>query len=305
VSVPPGGYAWWYVDALSEDGRHGLSIIAFIGSVFSPYYAVARRRGPADPLNHCALNVALYGPGARRWTMTERGRRHVVLTADRFVIGPSALHWDGATLTITIDEIGMPLPVPRRVRGTIRVTPHALTGQVVTLNAQDGHRWRPIAPLSTVEVDLSEPGLRWRGPGYLDMNQGDAPIAEGFRDWHWSRGPTKDGAAVLYGGRRRDGSAFDLGWRFDGQGHATPLAPPPAARLPRSGWRIARATRSDAGAPAELVETLEDTPFYARSLVRTTLAGEIVTAMHESLSLDRFANPVVQAMLPFRMPRRR
>ena len=45
AAVPPGGYAWWYVDALSDDGRHGLTIIAFIGSVFSPYYACARRRG--------------------------------------------------------------------------------------------------------------------------------------------------------------------------------------------------------------------------------------------------------------------
>ena len=47
--VAPNGYAWWYVDALSDDGRHGLTVIAFIGSVFSPYYAWARRRGRADP----------------------------------------------------------------------------------------------------------------------------------------------------------------------------------------------------------------------------------------------------------------
>ena len=56
--VGPGGYAWWYVDAFSEDGQFGLTIIAFIGSVFSPYYAWSGRR---DPLNHCAVNVALYG----------------------------------------------------------------------------------------------------------------------------------------------------------------------------------------------------------------------------------------------------
>ncbi len=71
--VPHGGYAWWYLDALSDDGAHGLTIIAFIGSVFSPYYAWARRHGPADPANHCALNVALYGPRGKRWCMTERG----------------------------------------------------------------------------------------------------------------------------------------------------------------------------------------------------------------------------------------
>ena len=43
--VPSGGYLWWYVDALSDCGRYGLSIIAFVGSVFSPYYAWARRKG--------------------------------------------------------------------------------------------------------------------------------------------------------------------------------------------------------------------------------------------------------------------
>ena len=58
------GYAWWYVDALSDDGAHALTIIAFIGSVFSPYYAWARQRGRGDPENHVAVNVALYGtPG--------------------------------------------------------------------------------------------------------------------------------------------------------------------------------------------------------------------------------------------------
>ncbi len=236
--------------------------------------------------------------------MTERGRRHVDVGPERFLIGPSALHWDGSSLTIGIDEIGMPLPVPRRVRGTVRVTPQAITDHVVTLNPDGAHRWWPVAPLSRVEVDLSEPDLSWNGPGYLDMNQGDAPLAEGFQSWHWSRAATVNGAAVLYGGTRRDGSSFDLGWRFDAAGRATPIQPGPPAALPGSGWRIARETRSDRGRPAVLVETLEDTPFYARSLVKTSLAGESVTAMHESLSLDRFANPVVQAMLPFRMPRR-
>ncbi|MDP3409889.1 hydratase [Bosea sp. (in: a-proteobacteria)] len=234
--------------------------------------------------------------------MTERGRRHVSVAPDHFTIGPSALHWDGTTLTIAIDEIGTPLP--RRVRGSVRVTPQAITDHVVTLNRDGDHRWWPIAPLSRVEVNLSEPDLCWSGSGYFDMNQGDTPLADGFRSWHWSRASTPDGAAVLYGGTRRDGSTFDLGWRFDGSGQATALEPGPPAALPKSGWRLARETRSDRGRPAALVETLEDTPFYARSVVRASLAGESVTAMHESLSLDRFASPVVQAMLPFKMPRR-
>jgi carotenoid 1,2-hydratase len=49
--------------------------------------------------------------------------------------------------------------------------------------------------------------------------------------------------------------------------------------------------------------TLEDTPFYARSVLETEVFGKRATAMHESLSLTRFSKPWVQAMLPFRMPR--
>jgi carotenoid 1,2-hydratase len=94
---------------LSDDGRHGLTVIAFVGSVFSPYYAWARRRAPADPQNHCALNVALYGrPG--RWAMTERGRGALGAEASALAIGPSSLRWDGNGLTIAIDEVTVPLP---------------------------------------------------------------------------------------------------------------------------------------------------------------------------------------------------
>ena len=71
--------------------QHGLTLIAFIGSVFSPYYARARRRGAADPLQHCAVNVALYGPRGKRWAMTERGRAAVARTPSSLAIGRSAL----------------------------------------------------------------------------------------------------------------------------------------------------------------------------------------------------------------------
>ncbi len=64
-----GAILWWYADGVSDDGAFGFSIIWFIGSVFSPYYHWAGRR---EPNNHVAVNIALYGRGSRRWTMTER-----------------------------------------------------------------------------------------------------------------------------------------------------------------------------------------------------------------------------------------
>ena len=301
AAVPDNGYAWWYVDALSDDGAEGLTIIAFIGSVFSPYYALARRKGAADPLNHCALNVALYRGRGSRWSMTERGRGAVSRSATRLTIGPSDVSWDGAALTIRIDEVTVPRPT--RLRGTVRVVPSALTQQAFTLNADGNHRWWPIAPSARVKVEMQQPALSWQGDGYVDMNAGDAPLEQGFRFWEWSRGATRDGAALLYEAERRDGSRLDMAMRFACDGRMTTFVPPPETRLVRSGWRVPRSVRSDG--PARVVKTLTDAPFYARSVVDATLGGEPVTLMHEALSLDRFSMPVVQAMLPFRMPRRR
>ncbi len=305
-TVARGGYAWWYLDALSDDGAHGLTVIGFIGSVFSPYYAAARRRsGPADPgtdpRNHCALNVVLYGPRGKRWAMTERGRDALHQDVAALQIGPSALVWDGTALTVRIEEIAVPLPA--RLRGTVRLYPAALTGRSFALDAALQHHWSPLAPIARVEVALQRPSLTWSGAGYLDHNAGSAPLEAGFHRWDWSRGTLAGagGATVLYDAARRDGTALSLALRFDRTGRTEAFTPPPPAPLPPCRWGVARGTRGEA---ATVLRTLEDTPFYARSVIRAGLLGEAVTSMHESLSLDRFRTRWVQALLPFRMPRR-
>ena len=303
--VARNGYAWWYVDALSDDGQHGLTLIAFLGSVFSPFYAWSRRagsrgRGGGDPLQFCALNAVLYGR-PRRWAMTERGAATVDRGERHLAIGPSALRWDGDALTIDIHEVTA--PIPSRLRGTVRVHPSAITGRRFALDDAGRHRWSPIAPVSRVEVELSHPELRWSGPGYLDTNDGDAALEDDFVEWDWCRAPMREGAAILYNATRRMGGDQFLALRVGRDGGVEAFPPPPPAVLPPTPlWRVPRATRADA-APA-VRQTLEDTPFYSRSVIETRLLGEQVTAVHESLSLDRFRAPWVQAMLPFRIPRR-
>ncbi|MET0444339.1 MAG: hydratase [Pseudorhodoplanes sp.] len=267
--------------------------------MFSPYYAFARRRGPADPLNHCALNVAIYRKDSKRWAMTERPRGAVARGVDRLAIGPSDLHWDGHALTIRIDEVTVPFP--GRLRGTVRVEPTALTTQAFRLTDDGQHHWWPIAPCARVQVMLDAPHLRWQGDGYFDMNCGNAPIETGFTDWQWARGALRDGTAIHYEARRRDGTTLNMAMRFDDHGRMQPLTPPAIVPLKRTGWRVNRSMRSEGN--AHVIRTLEDAPFYARSVIAAQLASEPVMMMHESLSLDRFRMPVVQAMLPFRMPR--
>jgi carotenoid 1,2-hydratase len=265
--------------------------------VFSPYYKWARRRGGGDPLQHCALNVALYGR-KKRWTMTERDSGAVHRTSDYLAIGRSVLSWDGKGLTVRIDEVGMPFP--RRVRGTVRLYPQAVSTRGLVLDAAGLHRWQPIAPCARVEVELGQPEISWSGPAYFDTNAGDRPLEDDFVRWDWGRAPIPGGTAVLYDLERRDGP-FSIALRYDAAGGVEDFVPPPSVTLERTGWRVPRRIGLDS---PSVVETLEDTPFYTRSVVAGTLLGGPVTAMHESLSMDRFTMPVVQAMLPFRMPRR-
>ena len=62
--------------------------------------------------------------------------------------------------------------------------------------------------------------------------------------------------------------------------------------------------RSDSAVPARVQQTLEDTPFYVRSVLEAGVLGERVTAVHETLDVARLVSVPVQGMLPFRMPRR-
>jgi carotenoid 1,2-hydratase len=271
--------------------------------VFSPYYAWRRRGGGGDPGDHCAVNLVLYRPRAKRWAMTERGRGALERDAARLRIGPSALHWRGQTLEIDVDELTVPWPT--RLRGRLRVHMPQVLRTSYALDAAGRHRWRPLAPCARIDVELTRPQLRWHGAAYVDSNFGDVPLERDFVRWDWSRGSLPDGrTAVLYDVERGDGTPLSLALAFDAAGRAQTLQPPPAVTLPTTGWRIGRGTRSDPGSQARVLRTFEDTPFYARSLVRTQLHGTALTAVHESLSLTRFASPVVQAMLPFRMPRR-
>jgi carotenoid 1,2-hydratase len=247
------------------------------------------------------MNVALYGAAGKRWAMTERGTASLSRDADNFAVGPSALHWDGTTLTAQLSEITA--PIPGRIRGSFRLHPSGLATHRVALDGIGRHRWSPIAPGARIEVELTDPKLSWQGTAYFDTNSGDEPLEEGFVGWDWCRAALPDGMAVLYHGLRRNGESFCTALRYDTQGNAVDFDPPPVSALKKGFWGVPRVTRADAGFAPRVVEVLEDAPFYTRSVISSRVLGQDVTAVHESLSLDRFVQPWVQFMLPFKAPR--
>lgn len=281
-------------------------MIAFVGSVFSPYYHWAGRRDPDD---HVCINVALYGPPANRWTMTERGRKAMKRDAASFQVGPSRIRRDGADIVIDFDEVSVPRPpaqwLLKRVKGQIRFSPDAVTARVFDIDAGGRHRWWPVSPTGRISVNFETGGEDWAGHGYMDSNWGTEPLERGFTLWDWARGRMPDGdAVIIYDAIRTDGSRGAISVRIGRDGRVETMPMPERTRLANGFWGVPRAGHHDPGARASLTRTLEDGPFYTRSVIRTRLMSETVDMMHESLSGSRFASPVVKLMLPFRMPRR-
>lgn len=234
--------------------------------------------------------------------MTERTAKAVTRDHAHFAVGPSTVSWDGAALTIDIDEVCVPMP--KRIKGRVRLWPSAMTTRSFELDPAGRHHWWPIAPISRVEAAFERPDLTWAGHGYLDANAGGEPLQKGFAGWNWSRASLADHAALLYEPIPRNGTTKPIAVRFDKKGRAEDFTPPPPVTLPGTLWGIKRATRAEPGGDVSVLQTLEDTPFYARSVLSTRLLGREAPAFHESLSLDRFASNWVKMLLPWRMPRR-
>lgn len=274
-------------------------MIAFVGSVFSPYYAWSGRR---DPENHVALNVALYGPNGR-WTMTERGRRNSTRGRDTFELGGSMMRVKDDRVIIDVNEIGAPAPLP--VKGRISVGFDALGDTTFLIDGRGRHRWRPLAPSARVSVDFAEPNVRWSGHGYFDTNNGDEPLEDGFEFWDWSRTQVDGGrTAILYNTDLADGGRLAAAYLVDAKGSVEAFEPKFDAGLPSTPiWRIKRRTRADDPDGARIVRTFEDTPFYSRSMVATNIFGKARIGVHESFDGPRLRNGIVKSLLPFRMPR--
>ncbi len=271
--------------------------------MFSPYYARTRWD---DPLDHCTINIALYGPRGPvwrpGWAMTERGRDALHQAPRSLTIGSSSLSWEGDTLVLRLDETTT--PVPARLRGEIRLHPQALIPRQFEIGGVGRHVWRPIAPRARVEVAFSDPAVSWTGDGYFDTNGGDQPLETSFSDWTWSRAHRRRDTLIFYDVGPEDAGGVHLALRADEHGEMEEIAPPPFHAVRPTFWLMPRRVRGDPADPPRLRRTLEDAPFYSRSSLVGAYDGEPAQIVHESLSASRLRSPIVKTMLPYRMPRR-
>ncbi len=218
----PGGYEWWYFDALSDDGRDCLVVIFLVGFIFSPGYnrSVARyledNTQPAPrPADYPAVAVTYYRDGrplyrainefssndfsaGRTWPECRIGNNHFKLDADggRYVLELDAVLWRG-----------------RRLRGSFAWDlPQDSPASTKPLNTTNtAHNWNLVAPRCRVTGHLSVAGKNgqtqdFHGTGYHDHNHDERWLPATVAEWDWGRAHFADATTAIYYRYREHGA---------------------------------------------------------------------------------------------------
>ena len=281
-----GAYRWYYADVAC--GEVSAVVIFLLGSLFSPRY-VARRT--ALPIEHCAVNFALYVGGRRRqWVLSEyptgvQSDRVLSIGRSSFEVAP-----DG-TVEIEIRERLAPFGGETRAELVLRPTAPGLG--VVPLLPDGTHTWEPRAPRCEAELRLPLLGHALKGYGYHDVNAGDSPLGPTLPSWSWTRVHAPGATAVDL--RLPAGERITVRTGEGGTSLCRDQAPPAEGMSTHWGLRVPR-TLSAGGLEVPAPDLVESSPFYARQVARS---GDL-HAIGEVADFRRFRSPLVRWMAHFR-----
>ncbi len=290
LSVPeaPGAYRWYYADVVAGDTT--AVFILMLGSLFSARYAARAAHGAA-PLQHCAVNFALYRRGVRQqWVLSEYAGAQADGRSLR--IGNSRLHYhpDG-TVDFFVRERCAPFGPLTKAALTLRPEVPGLPPQ--TLVEGLSHRWTPLVPRARATFRLPLLGEVLEGVGYHDSNAGEVPLGTDLPGWTWARVHAPDATHVHY--QLPAGQAL---WVSATSAGATLIRrQQPPSPFVRTGWGLAVPSALQAG-PLRLAapRLLESSPFYARLEASSGTAQ----ALGEVADFRRFRSPLVRWMAHFR-----
>ncbi|HUM13774.1 MAG TPA: carotenoid 1,2-hydratase [Myxococcaceae bacterium] len=282
----PGAYRWYYADAGCGDVT--AVVIFMLGGLFSPRYAARR---DALPIEHCAVNFALYVGGRRKqWVLSE----YPTATQSRGVlaIGRSAFRVSSdGSVEFDVRERLAPFGGETRVQMLLRPTAPGLGA--VPLLPDGSHTWEPRAPRCDAELRLPLLGHVLQGHGYHDANAGSSPLGSTLPSWSWTRVHAPGQTAIDF--RLPAGERLTVRTGDRGASLTRDQAPASGGSPTRWGLRVPR-TLSAGGLEVPRPDLVESSPFYARQVAR---AGEL-HAIGEVADFRRFRSPLVRWMAHFR-----
>lgn len=224
----PGGFAWWYMDAVDEQAN-GCVLIWSFGLPFLPGRESSARSGrPRLPRLDPSLNVAVYRGGKTALYLLQRHDEQGAVWepgTERMRIGRSVLESRLiGERRQAVAELDVDLPGGSTLTGTVRIegpvcqVPDGIPGD-------ERHQWTPLCTASTARLDLQvdgRPFLQTCGRGYHDRNGSTERLgALGIRDWLWGRSPCGDGERIWYLLWPEEGEPHAWGLEIDASGRVT------------------------------------------------------------------------------------
>lgn len=302
----PGGFLWWYLDAVDADGN-GCVVIWSYGLPFLPGYAAAERNGEAPrAAERPSLNVAVYRDGELDCYLLRE------YDTERVEWWPEESRWRfGATEMRSRKRAGrrqvsvaLDCPIPggdRRLEGTVEVA--GPSPVVAEADGERAHRWDPRIVAGEADVDLragATERYRSQGRGYHDANCGGTPFHQlGIERWLWGRCPFGDRELVFYGLWSDDGAATQhhvLEFGSDGDWTrrddiAIALEEERRNIGAMRWWRkltvSGPAAASWSPLRVEMRQVVDSGPFYMRYLTRASAGGAEATGVAELIRPNR------------------
>lgn len=206
----PGGYEWWYFDAVSGEGLT-IVVIFYDGNPFSKRYIQSLKSDrKAYPSDFPAITISLYQHGEPVFYCFEETEPAQAEISDQKPYGRvgnntfELMHLSDhdAVYQLQLDQV---LPNGEKIAATLefRVTgadrlaefprsqPHATA---------ERHQWNLTLPRCHVsgKVYLNDVGHDFSGTGYHDHNMGPEPLKESFTEWYWGRYHLNQGTLIYY-----------------------------------------------------------------------------------------------------------
>jgi len=267
----PGGFAWWYVDAVDNEGN-GCVVVWSFGLPFLPG-SRNRARARSRPSVHFAA-FRNFQPQIYQLTLYDEGEAEVDIASGSGAIGRSSF-----LVSETADETQVKMELDEPMSGTkerLRVS-LSLVGRRVGLEVgsrSSTHQWVPRAV--TANVDLTVSGEEWGHglSGYFDSNAGSVGLHElGIRDWSWGRLRFGKETLIYYELNSEQGDR-ECHLFLDGPLGLRSVSGslrPGAHRRGRYGARAARQIdikTPDFSCQISVAAVIDDGPFYQRFLLR-------------------------------------
>lgn len=230
LSEKPGGYKWWYFDAIDSSSGYSLVVIFYLGNPFSNRYIRALNndnlKEESTPENFPAVSISVYKEQKPvYYSFTEFDKANVRFSEKVPSLEIGNHGFDLNKFDEWLDyrlQLSEELPSGDRIQASLNFKS---SNKAVPFDDAEGesrgHAWNLLQPRAEVQgtvrlyqgSDLRH-DINFRGPGYHDHNTGQEPMKDKFEEWYWGRFHFPEHTLVYYVINRKEEPQYRA-WLMD------------------------------------------------------------------------------------------